>query len=61
MGGQQTAERRTRWTTTQVTGHRRLDSQIPAARNRMGGHRMPDSGDRRRGVAAGGVDHGDDA
>jgi hypothetical protein len=45
----------------QVTGHRAAGQPDPGHRNRMGGHRLLDNGDRRRGVSAGRVDHGDDA
>jgi hypothetical protein len=60
-GGQQTAERRTLWTTPQVTGQRTAGQPDPGRRDRMGGHRMLDTGDRCRGLPAGRVDHGDDA
>src|SRR5215216_630070 len=45
----------------QVTGHRTAGQPDPGPRDRMGGHRLLDTGDRRRGVPAGRVDHGDDA
>jgi hypothetical protein len=45
----------------QVTGQRTAGQPDPGRRNRMGGHRMLDTGDRRRGLPAGSVDHGDDA
>jgi hypothetical protein len=45
----------------QVTGHRTAGQPDPGRPNPDGGHRLLDSGDRRRGVPAGRVDHGDDA
>jgi hypothetical protein len=45
----------------QVTGHRTAGQPDPGRQDRMGGHRLLDSGDRRRGVPAGRVDHGDNA
>jgi hypothetical protein len=45
----------------QVTGHRTAGQPDPGRQDRMGGHRLLDTGDRRRGVPAGRVDHGDDA
>jgi hypothetical protein len=56
-GGQQTADRRTRWTTT--PGDRTPDGWTAGSRTPKpdGGHRLLDTGDRRRGVPAGGVDH----
>src|SRR5512133_3907960 len=45
----------------QVTGHRTAGQPDPGRRDRMGGHRLLDTGDRRRGVPAGRVDHGHDA
>jgi hypothetical protein len=46
---------------SQVTGQRTAGQPDPGRRNRMGGHRMLDTGDRRRGLPADSVDHGDDA
>jgi hypothetical protein len=46
---------------SQVTGQRTAGQPDPGHRTRMGGHRLLDTGDRRRGVSAGRVDHGDDA
>ena len=45
----------------QVTGHRTAGQPDPGRRTRMGGHRLLDTGDRRRGLPAGRVDHGDHA
>jgi hypothetical protein len=45
----------------QVSGQRTAGQPDPGRRDRMGGHRLLDSGDRRRGVPAGRVDHGEDA
>jgi len=45
----------------QVTRHRTAGQPDPGRQDRMGGHRLLDTGDRRRGVPAGRVDHGDNA
>jgi hypothetical protein len=60
-GGQRTAERRTRWTT--IPGDRTPDGWTAGSRTPRpeGWTPLLDTGDRRRGVAAGRVDHGDDA
>jgi hypothetical protein len=60
-GGQQTATAGPAGRRPQVTGHRTAGQPDPGRRNRMGGHRMLDTGDRRRGLPAGRVDDGDDA
>src|SRR4029453_9876534 len=65
-GGQQTVDRRTLWTTT--LGDRTPDGWTAGSRTPEpdgwtppAGHRLLDTGDRRRDLPAGRVDHGDNA